>query len=101
VLELDRTLRKKLVSIIRCLDQDLFLNFNYYNNYTSDPLLTFIQLPHTHYVISGRLKVKLDDGTEEEFGHGDIAYVPPGHNSWVIGNEPLIIVDFSGFKGQN
>jgi hypothetical protein len=58
------------------------------------------QLPHTHYVISGRLKVALDDGTEEEFGRGDIAYVPPGHNSWVVGNEPLVIVDFSGFKGQ-
>jgi hypothetical protein len=58
------------------------------------------QLPHTHYVISGRLKVVTDDGTEEEFGSGDIAYVPPGHNSWVVGNEPLVIVDFSGFKGQ-
>jgi hypothetical protein len=58
------------------------------------------QLPHTHYVISGRLKVTLDDGTEEEFGRGDVAYVPPGHNSWVVGNEPLVILDFSGFKGQ-
>lgn len=58
------------------------------------------QLPHTHYVISGRLKVKLDGGTEEEFGDGDIAYVPPGHNSWVLGNEPLVILDFSGFKGS-
>jgi EutQ-like cupin domain len=58
------------------------------------------QLPHTHYVISGRLKVALDDGTEEEFGRGDVAYVPPGHNSWVVGNEPLAILDFSGFKGQ-
>jgi hypothetical protein len=42
----------------------------------------------------------LDDGTEEEFGHGDIAYVPPGHNSWVVGDEPLVIIDFAGFKGQ-
>ena len=58
------------------------------------------QLPHTHYVISGRLIVKLDDGTEEEFGDGDIAYVPPGHNSWVLGNDPLVILDFSGFKGN-
>jgi Cupin domain len=58
------------------------------------------QLPHTHYVISGRLKVVTDDGTEEEFGRGDVAYVPPGHNSWVVGNEPLVILDFSGFKGE-
>jgi Cupin domain len=58
------------------------------------------QLPHTHYVISGRLKVVTDDGTEEEFGRGDVAYVPPGHNSWVVGNEPLVILDLSGFKGE-
>jgi hypothetical protein len=58
------------------------------------------QLPNTQYVISGRLRVALDDGTEEEFGGGDVAYVPPGHNTWVVGNEPLVIVDFSGFKGQ-
>jgi EutQ-like cupin domain len=58
------------------------------------------QLPHTHYVISGRLKVALDDGTEEEFVSGDVAYVPPGYNSWVVGNEPLVILDFGGFKGN-
>jgi hypothetical protein len=58
------------------------------------------QLPHTHYVISGRLKVVLDDGTEQEFGRGDVAYVPPGHNSWVVGSEALVILDFGGFKGQ-
>jgi ethanolamine utilization protein EutQ (cupin superfamily) len=58
------------------------------------------QLPHTHYVISGKLKVVTDNGTEEEFGRGDVAYVPPGHNSWVVGNDPLVILDFSGFKGE-
>jgi hypothetical protein len=56
------------------------------------------QLPHTQYVISGRLKVAMDDGTEEEFGLGDVGYVPPGHNAWVIGAEPFESVDFTGFK---
>jgi hypothetical protein len=57
------------------------------------------QLPHTQYVISGRIKVAMDDGTEEEFGRGDILYVLPGHNAWVvIGNEPFESVDFTGFK---
>ena len=56
------------------------------------------QAPHTQYMISGRLKVVMDDGTEEEFGPGDIAVVPPGHNAWVIGNEPVITLDFTGAK---
>ena len=38
----------------------------------------------------------MDDGTEEEFGPGDTAVIPPGHNSWVVGNEPCIMIDFTG-----
>ena len=55
------------------------------------------QAPHTQYMISGRMKVVMDDGKEEEFGPGDIAVVPPGHNAWVMGNEPVVAVDFTGF----
>jgi hypothetical protein len=56
------------------------------------------QLPHTQYVISGRLRVRMDDGTEQECGPGEALYVPPGHDAWVIGNEPFIAVDFTGMK---
>jgi uncharacterized cupin superfamily protein len=56
------------------------------------------QAPHTEYFISGRLRVVMDDGEEEEFGPGDAAVIPPGHNSWVVGNEPVIAVDFTGAK---
>lgn len=56
------------------------------------------QLPHTQYVISGRLRVRMDDGTEQECGPGEALYVPPGHDAWVIGNEPFVAVDFTGMK---
>ena len=56
------------------------------------------QAPHTMYVISGRIKVVMDDGTETETGPGDTAVVPPGHNAWVVGNEPRIAIDFTGAK---
>jgi len=56
------------------------------------------QAPHTQYIISGRIRIKMDDGSEEEFGPGDVGYVPPGHNAWVVGNEPLVAVDFTGMK---
>jgi hypothetical protein len=56
------------------------------------------QAPHTEYFISGRLKVVMDDGTEEEFGPGDTGIIPPGHNSWVVGNEPVVAIDFTGLK---
>ncbi len=52
------------------------------------------EAPHTQYMISGRIKVVMDDGSEEEFDPGDIGYVPPGHNAWVVGDEPFVAVDF-------
>jgi Cupin domain len=46
------------------------------------------QASHTHYVISGRIRFKMNDGNEEEYGPGDLAYIPPGHKAWVVGNDP-------------
>ena len=40
----------------------------------------------------------MDDGEEEEFGPGDAAVIPPGHNAWVVGNEPVVAIDFTGLK---
>jgi quercetin dioxygenase-like cupin family protein len=56
------------------------------------------QLPHTQYAISGRLRVRMDNGTEQEFGPGDAMYIPPGHDAWVVGNQPFVAVDFTGMK---
>lgn len=35
----------------------------------------------------------MDDGTKEEFGPGDAAVIPPGHNAWVVGNGPVVGID--------
>jgi hypothetical protein len=56
------------------------------------------EAPHTSVIISGRMKVRMDDGTEAEGGPGDIAVIPPGHNAWVIGDEPCVMLDFTGAK---
>jgi quercetin dioxygenase-like cupin family protein len=51
---------------------------------------------HTQYMISGRLHVKMDDGTEIEFGPGDVGVIAPGHDAWVVGNEPAVGIDITG-----
>ena len=53
-------------------------------------------MPHLQYHISGRLAVRMDDGTEFVAGPGDIASLPSGHDGWVVGDEPVVVVDFSG-----
>ena len=54
------------------------------------------EAPHTGYVISGHLHVKMDDGTEAEAGPGDAFVISPGHDAWVVGDEPCTMLDWSG-----
>jgi hypothetical protein len=54
------------------------------------------QAPHTSVIISGKMRVRMEDGTEIEGGPGDSAIIPPGHDAWVIGDEPCISIDFTG-----
>jgi hypothetical protein len=56
------------------------------------------QFAHTQYAISGRIRVRMEDGTEQEFGPGEVMYIPPGHDGWVVGNEPFVAVDFTGMR---
>ncbi len=48
------------------------------------------QKDHLVYVISGRLGSRMNDGTEQEFGPSDVGAVPPGHDGWNAGNEPVV-----------
>jgi len=54
------------------------------------------EAPHFQYHISGTLRVKMDDGAERDFKAGDVSLLESGHDAWVIGNEPVVIVDFQG-----
>lgn len=49
---------------------------------------------HKGIMLSGTLGVKMNDGTEEHFTKDDIAYVPPGHDSWCVGDEPAVFLEF-------
>jgi hypothetical protein len=54
------------------------------------------QVAHFCYYISGRMMVVMDDGTRAELGPGDVALIPAGHDAWVVGDEPCVMVDFEG-----
>jgi len=54
------------------------------------------EAPHLQYQVSGTLHVVMDDGTERDVKAGDVALIPPGHDAWVVGNEPVVAVDFQG-----
>jgi hypothetical protein len=54
------------------------------------------EAPHLQYHVSGRLGVRMDDGSEAVFGPGDVSLLPPGHDAWVVGDEPVVVIDISG-----
>jgi quercetin dioxygenase-like cupin family protein len=54
------------------------------------------QVEHVGLVVSGQAAVRMDDGTERVMKEGDLFYVPPGHDSWVVGEEPYVSLHFLG-----
>ena len=54
------------------------------------------EAPHFQYHVSGVLRIRMDDGTEFECRKGDVSLLPSGHDAWVVGNEPAVVVDFQG-----
>lgn len=57
------------------------------------------QFHHVGVTMSGRLRVEMQDGIEMEIGPGEVFEIPPGHDAWVVGDEPWISVDFEAMRG--
>ncbi len=54
------------------------------------------QTAHALYVLSGRMRIKMDSGEESDIAAGDFAIVPPGHDAWTVGNEVCTVFDYGG-----
>ena len=54
------------------------------------------EAPHFQYHLSGRLHVLMADGTEFEVGPGEVSLLPSGHDGWVVGDEPVVLIDWAG-----
>jgi hypothetical protein len=52
------------------------------------------QAAHVGYLISGRMRIRMDDGTESDFGPGDLMDCAPGHDAWIVGDEECVIIDW-------
>lgn len=52
------------------------------------------QAAHLGYVMAGRIHIAHSDGTEADIGPGDTYRIDPGHDAWVLGDEPLVALEF-------
>jgi hypothetical protein len=57
---------------------------------------TSCEAPHFQYHVSGQLAIRMDDGTEFVARPGDVTSLPSGHDAWVVGDEPVVVVDWFG-----
>ena len=51
---------------------------------------------HVQVLLSGQFAVRMEDGEEATFHPGDVMDIPPGHDAWVVGDEPAVLIDFAG-----
>ncbi len=56
------------------------------------------QHAHLGLQLSGTMHIKMDDGTERDLVPGEVVNIPPGHDGWVVGNEPVVFIDISGME---
>jgi hypothetical protein len=54
------------------------------------------EAPHFQYHLSGVLHIVNDDGSEFEARPGDVTALPTRHDAWVVGDEPAVVIDWSG-----
>lgn len=56
------------------------------------------QAAHLGVQLSGTMHIKMDDGTERDIRPGEVANIPPGHDGWVVGSEPVVFIDITGME---
>jgi hypothetical protein len=52
------------------------------------------QVHHKAYIVSGRLHAEMMDGSSIDARPGDVCEIPPGHDGWVVGDEPCVMLDW-------
>ena len=57
------------------------------------------QFHHVGLTLSGVMDGRMDDGTEFRVRPGDVFDVPPGHDNWVVGDEPAVMIVWGGWRG--
>jgi quercetin dioxygenase-like cupin family protein len=55
------------------------------------------QVSHLGYIVSGRMRIFMDDGSEGELGPGDVVAIAPGHDAEIVGDEACVMLDFGEF----
>jgi len=54
------------------------------------------RLHHLHLLLAGRFGFQMEDGERREFEPNDVMDIPPGHDAWVIGDQPVVLIDIAG-----
>jgi hypothetical protein len=55
---------------------------------------TSCPMTHREYVVAGRIRYLMEDGTEEIGTPGDFLFIQPGHRAWVLGDETCVLIDW-------
>jgi class 3 adenylate cyclase len=54
---------------------------------------------HQGVLLSGRVEIVTDTGARRVLVPGDVYNVTSGHDAWVVGDEPAVVIEFAGVRG--
>ena len=60
------------------------------------PAPSWCEAPHFQYHVAGMLRIRTADGEEFDAAPGQVTTLPSGHDAWVVGDEPVVVVDWWG-----
>ena len=61
---------------------------------------TSCQASHLGVITQGTIRATHEDGTDTTYSAGDAYAIAPGHDAWVVGDEPAIFFEFQGAWGE-
>jgi hypothetical protein len=96
-----RTLPKTKIEVVNLGDKTLMhttfdVGWKWSENVKPTAGTDSCQTHHFICALSGQLKTVMDDGTEIEVMAGEVIDIPPGHDAWVVGDEPFVGIDLGG-----
>ena len=56
------------------------------------------EAPHFQYHAAGTIRIQMADGTEFDAGPGELTALPAGHDAWVVGDDPAVLIDWHGAR---
>lgn len=100
----------KVVNLVNCSGQVVTLGEVFVGRYVHAPGWSWArdvkpvagtpscQVHHIGTIVAGRMEILMDDGARRVIAPGEVYDIPPGHDAWIVGDEPCVRIEWTGAR---